>query len=283
MRPHAMYEGETTSAGVWLPAEAESPPPSPHPGDLATPAASGQTSCGGQACTQGFYRAWTRLPSPRPSGRGARQGKQAAPPCRDAERAPLGNGGWKRQGARTKLAKPYRPLRSAGPLTAAGARRRLPLPAGRRVRGRQALLPPTLILLSTPLLSSVCTSRSRSSVSSSVAAAAILFLPDNRPNCASGGSRPADSPRWAEAPTPRRTRGEERRGDTAGGSHPRHRSGTGRREAAAAQRLCPPQQLETAPANKQRGRRRRERRAGSLKRGGALTAGRRDRRRHPSP
>lgn len=86
------------------------------------------------------------------------------------------------------------PPRSAGLLTAVDASQRSPLPAARGVRGQEVLLHPTLILLSTPLLSSVWTSRSRSSVSSSVAAAAILFLPDNRPNCASGKTSPADSP-----------------------------------------------------------------------------------------
>lgn len=201
--------------------------PLPLPGldGLAAPTAAGQTSCGGRASGPRLRLKHVPAPprtagaglgsspSPGPSGGAAPRAKQAPPPGRDAERGPQPGtpaGSSKREG--TKPAKPQPPPRSEGPLAAAGASQRSPLPARRHVRGREALLPPTLILLSTPLLSSVCTSRSRSSVSSSVAAAAILFLPDNRPNCASGRTSAADSPPLPlEAPARRRTRGNEAR------------------------------------------------------------------------
>lgn len=112
----------------------------------------------------------------------------------------------------------------------------------------------TLILLSTPLLSSVCTSRSRSSVSSSVAAAAILFLPDNRPNRASGGTGPADSPPPREALTQRRVRGH---GAQRNGCHPQQRS---RRDAAE---LRPPGSSAAAAPWKLRRRTRSATAAGS--------------------
>lgn len=210
-KPHSRAPSSLWRPGAAhpLPAWAALPIPRPpgSPRGAVRPRALGSTSN-----THRLYRA-RQAPDPAPRrapGRAAGKHHREGRRHRQAEREPqpgtlAGNGRERTEPGKSQPALPT--PGSAGPLTAAN--RRSPHP---RVRGRETLLPLTLILLSTPLLSSVCTSRSRSSVSSSVAAAAILFLPDNRPNCASGRMKPADSPQpQGKASAQHKTRRKEAR------------------------------------------------------------------------